>query len=348
MPSKKIKVGSLETTNNLTTSEISITGSMVVGSGDSAKTITNSSLKAALVTIPPGSQAYITPGTFTFVVPAEVTKLSALCIGCGGAGHYTWANSGGSGGGLAYANNIAVTPGESITIIVPGERPPSTGGARGVAASFGGYISASSGQDCAGNSSHSINTGPGRPISGSVAAYGGVGGKNSNTTAGGGGGAAGYSGSGGNGYYGSSGLAPISGSGGGGSGGVGYQSSTYGFGGGGGVGLGGEGASGVYPSLTGQTGIPPSPGNSFYSNYTYSGTGGSGGENASYNNNSSTTVTSSLPAGRTTYHGEGGRYGGAGGGGGTSVSSNGNFCKGAQGAVYVAWGGIVASNGIHS
>lgn len=67
-----------------------------------------------------GSQVYDTAGTFTFIVPSGVTKLSALCIGAGGGGYYTWAGNGGGGGGLAYADNIEVTAGQTITIQVPG------------------------------------------------------------------------------------------------------------------------------------------------------------------------------------------------------------------------------------
>ena len=48
-----------------------------------------------------GFTLYDQAGTFTFIVPAGVTKLSALCIGAGGGGYYNWAGNGGGGGGLA-------------------------------------------------------------------------------------------------------------------------------------------------------------------------------------------------------------------------------------------------------
>ena len=73
-----------------------------------------------------GFTLYDQAGTFTFIVPAGVTKLSALCIGAGGGGYYNWAGNGGGGGGAAWADNIEVTAGQTITITVPGTTSPST------------------------------------------------------------------------------------------------------------------------------------------------------------------------------------------------------------------------------
>lgn len=57
----------------------------------------------------------------TFQVPANVSSISAVCIGGGGGGGGS-ANvpggGGGSGGGLSYRNNISVTAGETLTITV--------------------------------------------------------------------------------------------------------------------------------------------------------------------------------------------------------------------------------------
>ena len=55
---------------------------------------------------------------FTWTVPNGVTSFSAVAIGGGGSGSYTWANSGSSGGGLAWMNGISCTPGESFTVAV--------------------------------------------------------------------------------------------------------------------------------------------------------------------------------------------------------------------------------------
>ena len=61
-----------------------------------------------------GQQAYTTAGTYTFTVPANVTNIAVLCVGAGQGGGYT----GGAGGSLAYTNNIAVTPGDTYTVVV--------------------------------------------------------------------------------------------------------------------------------------------------------------------------------------------------------------------------------------
>jgi len=65
---------------------------------------------------PPGQQQYVTPGTYSFVVPTGVTTVSVVAIGAGAPkGPNGWA---GAGGGLGYGNNISVTPGETITVVV--------------------------------------------------------------------------------------------------------------------------------------------------------------------------------------------------------------------------------------
>lgn len=68
---------------------------------------------------------YSTPGTYTWICPANVYSVSAVCIGGGGVGQYrhtdtnttAWSNAGG-GGGLGWKNGIAVWPGESYTVTV--------------------------------------------------------------------------------------------------------------------------------------------------------------------------------------------------------------------------------------
>ena len=55
-------------------------------------------------------------GSTSFVVPAGVTSLSMLVVGAGGGGG---AGTGGGGGGACvYSNNVAVTPGETLTRVV--------------------------------------------------------------------------------------------------------------------------------------------------------------------------------------------------------------------------------------
>jgi hypothetical protein len=77
----------------------------------------------------PGQQAYTTPGTYTWIAPAGYTTVSVVAVGGGASGGrsteaaidnsstYSMAN-GGSGGGLAWGNNIAVEPGQSYTVVV--------------------------------------------------------------------------------------------------------------------------------------------------------------------------------------------------------------------------------------
>ena len=304
-----------------------------------------------------GGSAYYTT---TWTVPAGITSFHAVCVGGGGGGHYSWASSGGGGGGLAWANNIPVTPGDTISISVGrggdvGSHGYASSILKGGTTIFGAYGGQHGGT--------SVNTSYGHPFTGSIDGTAitpgniatGRGGLCSQNGYGGGGGAGGYTGNGGNGSYGTtnntnnSNNGTANGTGGAGGGGGGYDSSTYGFAGGGGTGLFGQGANG--------SGVAVNNGNSFYSDGRYIGKGGSGGEDGSDNNNSSmsnrgrfgnstnsvqymNTTTGSGPGSgsRTTYHGDGGMFGGGGGGGGTSISSNSNFCKGGNGGIRIIWG----------
>ena len=68
---------------------------------------------------PAGQQLFL--GSGSFVVPAGVTSISAVCIGSGGAGGFDGVNApSGGGGALAYANGVAVTPGETLTVTFNG------------------------------------------------------------------------------------------------------------------------------------------------------------------------------------------------------------------------------------
>jgi len=90
----------------------------------------------------PGEQIYSTPGTYSWTAPAGVTSVSVVCIGAGGAGTRGTSPSdvdqlrrGGGGGGLGWKNNIAVTPGQTYTVVV---------GAGGNALATGSIVSTSS------------------------------------------------------------------------------------------------------------------------------------------------------------------------------------------------------------
>lgn len=203
-----------------------------------------------------GESVYTTPGTYTFVAPANITSVSVVCVGAS----LTWASNakyGRGGGGLGYKNNIAVTPGSSYTVVVGTDNVDSY------------FISAATvkGGSATGNSTGGTFVGDGGGNGGDGGTYFGSG------VGAGGGGAGGYAGNGGNGApsgaFSGSPAATNSGGGGGGAG-----STTGGFGGGGGgvglYGIGADGVAGIYGAA---------------SNYVPGGGGGgSGGETGSFSN----------------------------------------------------------------
>lgn len=69
---------------------------------------------------------FLLPGTYTWTAPANVTSVSALCIGGGGGGT---ASVGGSGGSLSY-NTFSVIPGNTYNIQV---------GSGGTSNNYGGF-----------------------------------------------------------------------------------------------------------------------------------------------------------------------------------------------------------------
>jgi len=70
----------------------------------------------------------------TFVVPTGVYEVSVVCVGGGGGGfNTTSAGAGGSGGDLRWIRRLAVTPNESLTVVV------GTAGIAGAPATPGGF-----------------------------------------------------------------------------------------------------------------------------------------------------------------------------------------------------------------
>jgi len=65
----------------------------------------------------PGQSQYTSPGSYTWVAPVGVCSVSAVAIGGGGSGS-SYAAGAGAGGGLAWKNNIPVTPGVGYTVFV--------------------------------------------------------------------------------------------------------------------------------------------------------------------------------------------------------------------------------------
>lgn len=207
-----------------------------------------------------GQIAFTTTGTYTWVCPTGVTKVSVVCVGAGGAGSgQTPLNSGG-GGALAYVNNISVTPGQSYTVVV-GAPPLYNSTSPGGDSSFGTFCVAGGGRS---GREKTVPPLGGQVIKGTGGAGGGGAAAGAPSLGAGGGGAGGYSGAGGAGSQGAN--TGGTGSGGGGGGGYGGTGGEGGGLGGGGVGILGQGANG----RGGDSADPR-------------GQGGSGGGNATLN-----------------------------------------------------------------
>ncbi len=272
--------------------------------------------------VPPSQQAYTTAGTYSWVVPTGVTKVSIVAVG-GGAGGQPGVvrTGGGAGGGLAYSNNVSVTPGESLTVTVgSGGASNTNGGNSKLARSGTSLVEAGGGLiiTC------SLRAGrAGRLI---VGCGGGAGGPNDCTTnlvaASG---AGGYSGNGG--YRNSSGASVSATGGAGGSGGEGrvvcggiaYRGGS----GSGGVGILGSGSSGA---------------NGASATVTCNAVGGTGGSSGS---------SGGAGPSQSGIGGNGGTYGGGGGTGGYVCPCFGGISRaggqGGGGAVRIIWPGNTRS-----
>ena len=293
--------------------------------------------------VPPAGQEEWTSnaGSFTWTVPNGVYSVSAVCIGGGGggAGGSTAIGISGAGGGsLTWGNNIPVTPGEQLSIVVGSGGSPATiadvggnGSETYIARGATRLIAASAGQG--GQRGNGLTTGQvgGSYTAQSGATYGGGTGGRGTTLAGapaasrptGGGGAGGYSGNGGDGGNQVS-TTGSSGVGGGGGGGAGGTTGNTTAAGGGGVLPYGEGSSGAGGAGAGN----------------FSGTGGSGG----FPTSSLTSYTNKIQLGvwsppQNSLAGQnGGEFGG--GGGGSPSTAAGGICGGfgARGCARIIWG----------
>lgn len=194
-------------------------------------------------TTPVTGQAYPSQ-TGTWTVPAGVFSISFVAVGGGVRGPLSGTNYGGAGGGLLWVNNVAVTPGTTVSVTFSGYT--STHGDN-VTVSYGGKTgTAYGGSGTSGGTYSSTFTTYG----------GGNGGLAPEGAWSGSGGAGGYSGNGGQG--GTQGSNGVSGSGGGGGGG--YGAGQYGYSSGGGVGLYGEGTNGAGGTSSSSPGTPGSSG----------------------------------------------------------------------------------------
>jgi len=80
-----------------------------------------SAAKIDVETLVNGEAVFTNPGTFTYTIPDDVGSISAVVIGGGGGGMFAPSNgagTAGAGGGLAFNNNIEVSPGEQLTVTV--------------------------------------------------------------------------------------------------------------------------------------------------------------------------------------------------------------------------------------
>lgn len=208
-----------------------------------------------------GEKEYLEAGEFEFQVPLGIRRIHVCCIGAGGGGSRfsNEGTEGGGGGALAWANNIEVEPGETLTVKVgsPAMSDMVDTGDSEVLRDESMMIRAEGGQY------KNPYTGPASPqwgagISGG-GGQGGVAGNGGYSSSGGttygvffgnGGGAGGYLGQGGSGQGG----APDAGSGGGSAGTTyyktnGIQQGIVRGGEGGGVGIKGRGADGPSPGV---------------------------------------------------------------------------------------------------
>jgi len=265
---------------------------------------------------PPGSESFTTAGTFTWVAPPGVTKVSAVVVG----------GAAGGGAALRYANNLTVTPGTSYTVAVG-----AGGTCTGIKTSISGFFLATCDVNGVTGGTGSSGTG-------------GNGGGGAANQSGGGGGAGGYSGNGGAAGFNSSGVNGSGGAGGGGGGGneklecyvdcCNFKIAQGSGGAGGGVGLFGSGSSGAGGAGAASCTAAGGAG----------GGGGSGGNSGGSGGTSSTTFAA--------VGGVGGTFGGGGASGGRALEVVGGcivFCitqprgAGANGAARIVWPGCARS-----
>jgi len=312
-------------TSNLSSSTVA---NPTVTSGCAAATYTvtvtdaNTCTKTSSVVvsnITPSQVAYTTPGTYSWTCPAGVTSVSVVAVGGGGGGGYQWSSGGGGGGGLGWKNNIAVTPGNSYTVVVGAGGPGNIANAYNSGTEGGNSyfiaLTTVAGYGCGrggtlGNTTVSPAYGGGyNGDGGGSGGHGAISGSWTHAGAG----AGGYAGNGGSGYSGTEGTGGAATHG-------GYYSSTYGVSAGGGVGLKGQGTSGT-------TRYTPWEG---YSGTYGGGQEGSGGNRGMYGEN----PWSGYNECSSTQCIAGGACGGGGGGSGTSWGGG----PGGAGGVRIIWG----------
>ena len=126
-----------------------------------------------------GQEAFTTVGTFSWVAPAGVTKVSVVVVGSAGTS--------GQGGALSYKNNYTVTPANSYTVSIPAN----SGGGGATRSYFIGtcVVSAGGGTQRTGDGGGNANSGAGgySGNGGAVGTGSGAGGAGTGGAGGGGG-----------------------------------------------------------------------------------------------------------------------------------------------------------------
>jgi hypothetical protein len=148
-------------------------------------TVTNNSSVGSTAITAPGVNTntanYTTPGSHTWTVPAGVTAVNIIVVGGGGGGgggstDSQYPGGGGGGGGQVYsANNISVTPGSGISIVVGAGGAlgaTNTAGVSGASSSFNSTLSAVGGGG--GLAGGSTTKGVGGPAGGAGGSKGGT------------------------------------------------------------------------------------------------------------------------------------------------------------------------------
>jgi len=284
--------------------------------------------------------------TYTFVVPSNVNFISYVAIGGGGAGWVQLSGTktalGGHGGGLAYRNNVPVTPGQTVTVVVGNSAVRTFGDGLTIANAPNSSVTVNGVSTIAAGAYNQLyaggTDGRGYPAGtyngGALGGYSLSGGGSGEAVIVAGGGAAGYTQNGGDASvvntYSSNlaGNAAVTGGGGGGGGSSMWQRKTgaanIAGAGGGGVNVYGLGIDGAGGTLTARN-------------------GGGGSYNVGtpqLNNGNAYVVTSTLPS--NSIRNNGGLYGGGGGSyfysNTLTPASNMVAGRGGPGAVRIVWG----------
>lgn len=268
-----------------------------------------------------------TPGTYSFEIPRGVTTISILAIGAGGAGDDGNTGDGGGGGGAggacAVASNVAVTPGNTITVVVGAGG--TSGQGKGVRAQSGGNTTVTIGtfvmNAVGGQGGAPYNASPGATGANAVftstpagvvtAGYIGGNGGSAYDGGGGGGGAAGAAGNGGTGCAAKDATSTNA------------PANSYAGGGGGAISTAGIGFIGSNGG-TGQNNI----------------TGGGGGGAYTFTSKTAFLNTAGSNGNGSTSAGSKGGDGGfpGGGGGGSFDNGTGVVSSGGDGFVRIVWG----------